>query len=186
MTRNNDIAIVPTELEAATLGAVWKNGPCTAYSIRQHFLRSPSPRWSGSAGAIYPLIRRLEDQGLVRATATARGKRRQRDYQLTRQGRAVLRRWVGQLSPDPATELVHDPLRTKIFFLDILTPRQAKTLVKNALEAVRNRLSSLQRDCDDNPVEKNRTAYFAARNALLITVARVEWLEEVLHGISDS
>jgi DNA-binding PadR family transcriptional regulator len=185
MTRKNEIAAVPTELEAAALGAVWKNGPCTAYSIRQHFLRSPSPRWSGSAGAIYPLIRRLEDQELVCSTANARGKRKQLDYKITRRGRTVLQRWLRQPTPDPATELIHDPLRTRIFFLDILTTRQAKNLVENALEAIRHRLSSLQRDCHNNPIDENPSAYFAARNAVLITEARINWLKEVLQGIGD-
>jgi DNA-binding PadR family transcriptional regulator len=186
MSRNDESALVPTELEAAVLGDVWKNGPCTAYSIRQNFLRSPSPRWSGSAGAIYPLIRRLEDQGLVRSKPNARGKRKQKDYQLTRKGRNVFRRWVRQPTPDFGNGLLHDPLRTKIFFLDVLTNAQAMSLVNNALDAIRNQLSLLERDCDNSHEEENRTTYFAARNAILITEARISWLEEVLQGLDES
>ena len=58
MARQKSSRTDTTELEAAVLGVVWQDGPCTPYAIRQHFLESPAPRWSGSAGAIYPLVRR--------------------------------------------------------------------------------------------------------------------------------
>ena len=54
-----------TDLEQAALGVVWRDGPCTPYQVRKQFLDSPTPSWSGSAGTIYPLMRRLEDMGLV-------------------------------------------------------------------------------------------------------------------------
>ncbi|HZE88705.1 MAG TPA: PadR family transcriptional regulator, partial [Verrucomicrobiae bacterium] len=65
-----------SELEGATLGVVWSEQPCTPYAIRRVFQTSPSPFWSGSAGAIYPLVERLETRGLVRAEATMTGRRR--------------------------------------------------------------------------------------------------------------
>ena len=57
-----------SELEGAVLGVIWQEGPCTAYTIRKQFVASPSPQWSGSAGAIYPLVRRLEKKRLLALT----------------------------------------------------------------------------------------------------------------------
>ena len=79
MSRNTTAAEEPTELEAAVLGVIWQQGPCTAYAIRREFQTSDSPRWSGSAGATYPLLRRLEKLELIKSTENRRGKRKQRD-----------------------------------------------------------------------------------------------------------
>jgi DNA-binding PadR family transcriptional regulator len=54
-------------LEGCVLGILWERGPCTAYAARKVLRESPSPYWSGSAGAVYPLLARLEGRRLVRA-----------------------------------------------------------------------------------------------------------------------
>ena len=36
-----------------------------------------------------------------------------------------------------------------------------------------------EKECRENPVSKNAFAYFATRNALLVTRARLKWLVEV-------
>src|SRR6476659_7226575 len=57
-----------TELEQCVLGVIWRDGPMTAYEIAALFTKSLSPYWSGSAGAIYPVVQRLRKRGLVRGT----------------------------------------------------------------------------------------------------------------------
>ena len=98
----------------------------------------------------------------------------------------MFRRWLRQPTSDFGSGLVHDPLRTKIFFLDVLTNTQAKRFVNDALDAIRNQLNLLERDGENNAEEESRTACFAARNAILITQARITWLEEVLQAMDDS
>jgi len=159
-------------MEAAVLGALWHHGPCTAYAIRKEFMESPSPRWSGSAGAVYPLLERMERIKLVRSNVNRRGKRKQRDYEISSKGLVVFRRWLRNLKPDLDVALMHDPLRSKLFFLDALTANQARTLVEEALDGLRNQLSSFQGYAEQNPI--------VGRNMLLVTQARIEWLKEVL------
>ena len=72
-----------TELEGTVLGLVWARQPCTPYRVRREFTDSPSPYWSGSAGAIYPLMARLESAGLLRSAPHATGERGSRRYRLT-------------------------------------------------------------------------------------------------------
>ncbi len=52
-----------SELEAVVLGLVWSDGPCTAYAVRRTVQASLSAQWSGSAGAVYPAVARLEQRG---------------------------------------------------------------------------------------------------------------------------
>lgn len=179
-----------TELESAVLAVVWREGPCTPYAIRQHFLESRTPRWSGSAGAIYPLVRRLETRGLVRSTSNARGRRAQRDYRITRLGGAALKRWLRAPISSGDETLIHDPLRTRMLFLRALPREEALSFVSHALVAMRRTLHQTQEDCRRNPVGEDQFAHFAVRNALLVTRARVKWLAEVqrmLHkkGVSE-
>ncbi len=179
MARQESGTTDTTELEAAVLGVVWQEGPCTPYAIRQHFLESRAPRWSGSAGAIYPLVRRLETRGLVRSTPSVRGRRAHRDFRITRHGGTALKRWVRAPISLGDGALIHDPLRTRMLFLSALPREEALSFVSDALGALRRALQQAQKDCREKPVGEDQFAHFAARNALLVTRARVKWLAEV-------
>ena len=161
------------------MGVVRRDGPCTAYAIRQNFRESRSPRWSGSAGAIYPLVRRLGTRSLLRSTPNARGHRAQRDFCITRNGTAALKRWLRTSIAQCDATLIHDPIRTRMLFLSALSREEALTFVSDSLEALRQALRQVQLDCRENPVGNDPFAHFAARNALLVARARVKWLAEV-------
>ena len=172
-----------TDLEAAVLGVIWRDGPCTPYAIRQHFQGSPSPRWSGSAGAIYPLVRRLEQKQLVTSAPGKRGKRAQRDYRISRDGARIFRKWLR--NPDTSTDLalVHDPLRTRILFLSALTSEQSREFVERSLIDLQHQASKIKKELKQLSDADDRCRYLGARNAMLLTKARIQWLEEVLGTI---
>ena len=126
-----------SELESFVLGLVWQTGPCSAYEIRRQMRASPSSQWSASAGAIYPLIRRLERAGLVAARERATGKRRRREYRATAAGVRALKAWIGPPLAKEAVTVAHDPLRTRARFLGVLTARERRAWVRGALAALR-------------------------------------------------
>ena len=66
-----------------------------------------------------------------------------------------------------------------MLFLSALAPKEALSFVTDALEAIRPTLKQARADCRDNPAGEDQWAYFAARNALLVTRARVGWLTQV-------
>ena len=92
-----------SELECFVLGLVWQIGPCSAYELRRHMQSSPSTQWSGSAGAVYPLVQRLERQKLLKGQSRRTGRRARREFSITSSGLARLRAWVG---PPFAPEVV--------------------------------------------------------------------------------
>ena len=73
-----------TELEAVVLGLVWLRGPLTAYAVRRELGASP--------GAVYPLLRRLEKDGLLRGRAQSWGERGKTEYSVAPRGLEALRR----------------------------------------------------------------------------------------------
>ena len=110
-----------TELEGAVLGVVVRDGPCTPYAVKELFRASPSEFWSGSAGAIYPLMKRLEQRGLVASEGGSTGRRGHRTYRVTQGGRRAFVRWM--TDAERAAAIGFDPLRTRLVFLDHLSER---------------------------------------------------------------
>jgi DNA-binding PadR family transcriptional regulator len=125
-----------SELEGFVLGLIWQLGPCSPYELRRHMQESPSTQWSASAGAIYPLLRRLERSALVGSRAERTGKRERREYRITPRGLRALREWVGPPLAPEAVTVAHDPLRSRARFLKALTPRERQAWIAAAREAL--------------------------------------------------
>lgn len=118
------------------LGLVWEMGPCSPYRLRRAMADSPSTQWSASAGAIYPLIRRLERGKLVASSTAGTGNRPGREYRVTPAGRAALKAWVGPPLPPEAITVVYDPLRSRARFVGLLTPAQRRAWLRSAHAAL--------------------------------------------------
>ena len=73
-----------TDLETFVLGVVWLRGPCTAYVVRRELRASP--------GAVYPALKRLEEDGLLRSRAQSWGERGKQELSITPRGIEALRR----------------------------------------------------------------------------------------------
>jgi DNA-binding PadR family transcriptional regulator len=118
-----------TDLEGATLAAIAHHGKATAYAVAQDFAQSPSEFWSGSAGAVYPLVKRLATRGLITGNAAADGKRARIDYLLTAAGTAALENWL--LDAKRASGMGFDPLRTRLVYLHLVKPEQRRAFLTN-------------------------------------------------------
>jgi DNA-binding PadR family transcriptional regulator len=116
-----------TDLEGAALAEVARRGTATSYAIAHVFASSPSESWSGSAGAVYPMIKRLAARGLLEPSAAAAGKRKRIDYQITSEGREALEAWL--LDTRRAAGMGFDPLRTRLGHLHLVTPAQRKAFL---------------------------------------------------------
>jgi DNA-binding PadR family transcriptional regulator len=176
---------VLTELEGCVLGLVWDKGPCTAYTVRKQFLTSPSPHWSGSAGAIYPLMERLERQGLLRATAHTTGRRPSSRFVVTSAGLKALLGWLSPPWPDWVPAVPPDPLRTRMNFLDALPPAQQRKLLADAEQLVRAHLGRVQEEAERER-ENGFYNFMTARGAVLAMTARLEWLHEVRQALQNA
>jgi DNA-binding PadR family transcriptional regulator len=116
-----------TDLEGASLAAIAERGTATAYAIAQDFAQSPSDFWSGSAGAVYPMIKRLAARGLISGDATADGKRARIDYRVTAAGQLALEDWL--LDAKRASGMGFDPLRTRLVYLHLVRPAQRRAFL---------------------------------------------------------
>lgn len=166
-------------MENCVLGVIWQGGPLTAYEIAKPFATSLSTYWSGSAGAIYPLVKRLEEKGLIRGESEQWNSRRKRTFTLSPAGLEMLRAW---LSPpfDPSVGAVSfDPIRTRVGFLGALQPRARRRFVEDATRVVQERLADLEKLYEEERAAEKTMDALATRGAIFELRARLEWLATV-------
>jgi DNA-binding PadR family transcriptional regulator len=81
----------------------------TGYAMKKHVEGNLSHFWQESYGQIYPVLRQLEEEGMVRRRAAAPGAGPRRNaYQLTARGERELRGWLAEAPelPIPRMELL--------------------------------------------------------------------------------
>jgi len=132
-----------TELEGAILGVIRLEPGATAYRVRQIFLASRSTEWSGSAGAVYPAIARLEALGRIRGGAQS-DKRGTRSYRLTQMGERAHDHWL--CDEVRAIGAGFDPFRTRAGFWSALPEAKYRALLTGLARRIRTLRNQLLRE----------------------------------------
>ncbi len=169
-----------SELEGVVMGLIWADGPCTAYSVRRTVQQSLSPQWSGSAGAVYPAVARLEQRGLLQSTDQATGKRRSRALDLTPRGTRVLQAWVGPPVDPAAVGIPADPLRVRLRFLELLDPAGRQAFLRESIDGVEATVRQVLEEV--RLLKRNGASPFEiamVRGVLHATRARLKMLREL-------
>ena len=156
-----------TELEGAALAVISTEGGCTAYRVKRAFEQSPSAFWSGSAGAVYPMVARLVRRGLLAESAKPLDGRGKRTVRITKAGRRALNAWFGDL--DRATAPGFDPLRTRLNLTDAV-PESAFVDLMGQVEA------ELRKQLDDPPAPPGPGEARAKALYRMWLEARLEWI----------
>jgi len=168
-----------TELQGAALGIIWLTSPCTPYQVRKVFERSPSPHWTGSAGAIYPMIRKLELAWLITSQRHKVGRRIGRRYSMTPAGSRALQKWLQRAITEKTIGVPLDALRTRIRFFAALPPSARVKLIGKVQEQLAKQIKTVRPECRRRRVSGDIFSYLAMRGALLALQARQVWLREV-------
>jgi DNA-binding PadR family transcriptional regulator len=158
-----------TELEGAILSAVRRGDGITAYRLRQAFAASPSMEWSGSAGAVYPAMRRLKAAGLLAATVSgdARGTEH---YKVTKAGEAALLAWAGDVAR--AVSAGTDPFRSRVPEWLLLGRARRAPMLRDIAKALTERCKVLEARLPRvSPVEREQ-----ARLELQLHRVRLRWI----------
>jgi PadR family transcriptional regulator, regulatory protein AphA len=117
----NGTAVTPVVL------GLLSHGPRSGYDIKTVVDRSTRFFWAASYGQIYPELRRLELEGLIKGEDAPNGGRNRRVYELTAAGRKELIEWL--LGSTVTIELRDESL-LRLFFADALPREQALMLLE--------------------------------------------------------
>jgi DNA-binding PadR family transcriptional regulator len=98
----------------------------TGYEIKQLVDKSTRHFWAASYGQIYPELRRLELDGLVRGRFEPSGARARTEYDLTEAGEEALREWLS--SDDELVYELRDEGLLKLFFSDLAPDTRIENL----------------------------------------------------------
>lgn len=135
-----------TTLGYLVLGFV-RLSPASGFDLRRVFATTPLGNFSGSPGAIYPLLRRLERKRLLRATIDKTNVRRpRRVYRITAAGEKELKEWV--LSPvDAVTARRYgDLFGIRIAFMEgLVSPTERRRALSGFELAIAAEADKLQR-----------------------------------------
>lgn len=143
-----------TELEGAVLSEIQHRGQKTAFQVRRAFAVSFSLEWKGSAGAVYPAVKRLEQRGLIQASA-AQGGRATRTLSLTRLGKKELMSWA--CDPIRASSIGIDPFRLRSGIWTELTPGQQKKVFTEIRKEIEASIPVLEKYVTEiDPIERLR------------------------------
>jgi len=175
-----------SELEGVSLGIIYKQQPCTAYHVRSELKESPSSHWRASAGSVYPLLARLERQGLVSTTTDENDGRGRKLLKVTTQGRQALKAWVVAGADQDLVASVMDPIRSRTFFLDVLSAPKRREYLDQLIALTERHLGQTK----DHLVQKKKSDdlydYLGSLGAMKVTEARLGWLRVVRKRLSKS
>ena len=120
--------------------------PRSGYDIKRVVDRSTRFFWAASYGQIYPELRRLQGEGLIRGESTPTGGRRRTVYRITSAGEAAHDEWLR--APGAGYEL-RDLGLLKLFFADLLPREEQLALLRELRDERRRILERLQQIKDD-------------------------------------
>jgi DNA-binding PadR family transcriptional regulator len=165
------------------LGVLNTFGPLSGYGVKQLIAQTIDFMWSESYGQLYPELKRLAKDGLVRQVAERRANPRGRKtFAITSAGRRALAAWLRQ---PPARELVRVEHLVKLFFSRAAGVKASRLQVLAAKEKHQARLvqfaairAQIESVADASPDFVNWMVVL--RSGEMQAEMRVRWAEEAL------
>jgi DNA-binding PadR family transcriptional regulator len=172
-----------SELENAVLGVVWRRGPCSAYLVKREFETALSASWSGSAGSIYPLVKKLGAAGLLLIRKEEWGRGTKTLLELSAAGQRALTEWAASV-PLWAAQAGADPIRTRAFFLDVLSSDADRLrFVVSAEQATRSAIADLERAIGGMAADAPVLESVATEGAIFQLKGRLTWLRRLRQAL---
>ena len=109
----------------------------TGYEFAKAFDGSVGNIWAAPHSQIYRELRKMEEEGLVRGRAVARGTAEKREYAITDEGVARLMEWLETPLPFPPERDAH---RLQALYLDMISPAAARQRFEEHLHYFERRL----------------------------------------------
>lgn len=166
-------------LELAALGLLQRE-PLHGYRLMKHLELLMSCCITVNYGAVYPLLRRMEQRGYVAALAgpEAKANSGRNLYQITEQGRA---RWLEKMQQYPKESWVNGKSRfmIKVFFFQDLAPSLRISLLEHRLIQCQLRRQSLEAE---KTTRESLDAYQLAgfQHGMALLDLEVDWLLQFL------
>jgi DNA-binding PadR family transcriptional regulator len=157
-------------------------GQRTGYEIKQLVDKSSRFFWAASYGQIYPELRRLEDQGLLKAKDDPRGGRSRREYSLTAAGERAFRAWLAA-DDELVLEQRNEGL-LKLFFAGALAPDEIQDLLRRKVEQHERILERLCQVAPDEPPAEDDFPLLVRDYGIAFNTWAADWYRELAERLA--
>ena len=172
----------------ALLGMLSFGGQRTGYDLKKAIAASTANFWSESYGNIYPRLRELAEEGLIRPHNAAKADtgRQKQLYSITAKGRQALTAWLSE----PAVPRHEDnELLLKLFFGSRMPVQAAAELVNASRvhhEQLLRQFDTIERSIFDGQLSTEEKTYLqiTVDYGRTVSTALVGWAEQTVHKLS--
>jgi DNA-binding PadR family transcriptional regulator len=176
----------PTNLGYALLGLLHM-APLSGYDLRKIFASTPMGHYSSSPGAIYPALRRLEQNGLISGeiddTKTLRPKK---VFRPTSQGSEVLREWLERTVTRDDVIWRMDALMLRFSFHSVLDSKSAsRSFLIGFDHQVRSYVKELETQRKEFPPEAPLQACLALEAGIEQYLGHARWARKALEHFQE-
>ena len=156
--------------------------PSSGYALRRAFATTPMGTFSDSPGAIYPALRRLEQQGLVRGRVeSSAGLRQKQTFRLTTRGLAALKEWLER--PLRRADVVRgmDDVMLRLAFMDeVMAPAASIRLLQSLARELAAYLPTLHAYLNEHRREMPLSGRLALESGIRAYEDQSRWVRDAL------
>lgn len=169
-------------LRHALLGLLAER-PASGWDLLKRFETSLAFVWPATQSQLYTELNRMTDDGLVAVTAT--GVRNRKEYEISDDGRAELRRWLVEVEPE---RVRRSDTMLRVFFLWTVDPALARTYLEQEAaraEEFHAALVATERAVNWDSSGFDRCARIALEHGLRLAALNAEWARWAAASLSD-
>ena len=177
---------LPTTLSYALLGLLHQE-PRSGYDLRKIFETTPMAHYSGSPGAIYPALRKLEKQRLIKGSVDRRRSLRPRQvFRPSSAGTEAFRSWLaGDIQRDDVIWHV-DELMLRFAFHSFLESNAAtREFLRSFVREMAGYLLELHEQLKMMPPETPIHGRLALESGIELYKAHCRWARKALKRFED-
>jgi DNA-binding PadR family transcriptional regulator len=172
----------PVSLLGYALLGLLHQRPSSGYALRRAFALTPLGTFSDSPGAIYPALRRLELQGLVRGRVeSSAGLRQKQTFRLTTPGLAALKEWLER--PLRRADVVRgmDEVMLRLAFMDeVMAPAASIRLLQSLAGELGAYLPTLHAYLDEHRGQMPLSGRLALESGIRAYEEQWRWVSDAL------
>jgi len=156
--------------------------PASGYDLRKIFSSTSMKTYSDSPGAIYPALKRLEEQGLIRGhIESGAGLRRRQVFRVTSQGLSELRQWITHPITREDMMRGQPEVMLRFAFCEMAVDRAAAVELLQSLEtALKAHVAALREELQALPAAVPTSARLAFECGVRGNQSLLDWTQYAL------
>jgi DNA-binding PadR family transcriptional regulator len=173
--------MVQSTLRLAILGLLSQEA-LAGYDLRKVFTTTPMGHFSTSPGAIYPALKRMKENGLIRGSIEGRDTLRPRQvFAITSKGRQALKeRLLLPITRDDVVWRMDELVLRFAFIGDLLGRARSRIYLKELIAGVEGYLPVLKEHLEVQRRSGRGTGAYALEHGIAHYAATLKWARRVI------